>query len=148
MKVILLADVKGLGKKFDVKTVKDGYARNFLIPKRLAKLADKKSLEELEFKKAIWEKEDRELRAKLEGIARFLALRTFRFVLKTGPKDAVFGSVTKDEVKKAVLAAIPADYQDIAVELERPIKTLGEHLVEIDLGKGVKTRIKISIEGI
>ncbi len=148
MKVILLADVKGLGKKFDVKTVKDGYARNFLIPGRLAKLADKKSLEELEFKKAVWEKEDKELRTKLEAITQNLAHHTFRFILKSGPKDAVFGSVTKDEIKKAVLAEIPDNYENVEVELERPIKTLGEHQIELDLGKGIKTKIKVLVEGI
>ncbi len=148
MKVILLADIKGLGKKFDVKTAKDGYARNFLIPNGLAKLADKKSLEELEFKKAVWEKEDKELRANLESIAQNLTHHAFRFILKTGPKDAVFGSVTKDEIKKAVLGEIPDNYENVEVELERPIKTLGEHQVELDLGKGIKTKIKVLVEGI
>lgn len=147
MKVILLTDVKGLGKKFDVKTVKDGYARNFLIPRGLAKLADKKSLEEMAFKKAVWEKEDRELKTGLETLAQNLTHHTFRFVLKTGPKDTVFGSVTRDEIKKAVSAAIPADYKNVEVELERPIKTLGEHQVELDLGKGVKTKVKVLVEG-
>ena len=148
MRVILLADINGLGKKFDVKTVKHGYARNFLIPRGLAKLADKKSLDELEFKKAVWEKEDRELKTRLEALAYNLSHQTLRFILKTGPKNTVFGSVTKEEIKKVVLAAIPADYKEIEVELERPIKTLGEHQVGLDLGKGVKSKIKVLIEGI
>lgn len=148
MRVILLADVKGLGKKFDVKTVKDGYARNFLFPRGLAKLADKKSLDELEFKKAVWEKEDKKLKAKLLIIAQALTHHTFRFVLKTGPKDAVFGSVTRDEIQKAVLAEIPDAHKALEVELERPLKTLGEHQVGLDLGKGVKTKVKVLIEGI
>lgn len=143
-----MADIKGLGKKFDVKTVKDGYARNFLFPRSLAKLADKRSLDELEFKKAVWEKEDGELKTRLETLAQNLTHQTLRFILKTGPKDTVFGSVSRDEIKKAVLAVIPGDYKDIEVELERPIKTLGEHEVNLDFGKGIKGKVKVIVEGI
>jgi large subunit ribosomal protein L9 len=162
MKVILLETIKGLGKKYDVKIVKDGYARNFLLPRGLAKIAAEKTIKELEAKKIIWEKEEQATREKLEILAKDLNNKEFKFALKTGKpsnvqrdaslgkkKEVIFGSISKNEIKKAVLASIsrfPVSEDDIEIKFEHPIKTLGEHSVEIDFGKGVKTRIKVIAE--
>ena len=152
MRIILLQEIKGLGKKFDVKEVKNGYARNFLIPNGLVKIATKQTIKELETLKAAWQKEEQEIKNKLETLAKELSGQEFKFTLKTGKKGEVFGSVTRDDIKNKL--SMP----DIEVNLERPIKTLGEHQVEIDLekparhtsqgeaGRGVKTLIKVIIE--
>ncbi len=167
MKVILLQDIKGLGKKFDTKEVKNGYARNFLIPRKLAKIATKEALKELEIKKAVWEKEEQKIKAKLEEIAENLAKQELIFKVKTGKKGEVFGSVNKDDIKTQMATNINPEgprpfrkkggaygagtnfyeyLKDIEINLERPIKTLGEHQVEIDLSRGVKVMLKIIIE--
>ncbi len=150
MKVILLEDIKGLGKKFDIKNVSDGYARNFLIPKGLAKIATDKSVKELEAQKAEQEKKEKETKIELEKIAKNLENQEFEFTIKTGKKGEVFGSVSKDDIRTRIDANINADLRrylkDIKINLERPIKTLGERRVEIDLGKGVKINIKVIIK--
>lgn len=140
MRIILLREIKGLGNKFDIKQVKDGYARNFLIPRGLAKIATEQVIKELETQRAAWQKEEQEVKNKLETLVKELSGQEFKFTLKTGKKEEVFGSVTRDDIKNKL--SMP----DIEVNLERPIKKLGEHQVEIDLGKGVKTLIKVIIE--
>lgn len=139
MKVILLQDIKGLARKFDVKEVKDGYARNFLIPKGLVKIATNEAIKELEVKKSAWSKEEQEIKTKLETLAKDLANKEFRFKVKIGKKGEIFGSVTKDDIKEKLLMT------NVEINLERPIKKLGEHQVEINLGKGVKANIKVSV---
>lgn len=150
MRIILLENIKGLGQKYDVKNVADGYARNFLIPKGLAKIATEEAIKELAAQKAAWEKKEQEIEAKLKTLAKDLAGQEFHFNLKTGKKGEVFGSVTKDDIKTRIHADLNADsrryFEDIEINLEQPIKTLGEHRVEIDLGKGVKTNVKIIVE--
>lgn len=151
MKIIILQDIKGLGKKYDIKQVNDGYARNFLIARKLAKIATDKSIKELEAQKAIFEKEEKEIKIKLEILAKDLSEKEFQFTVKTGEKGEVFGSVNKDDIKTLITANINANYReylkDIKVNLERPIKILGEHQVKIDLGKEIKTKIKLQVLG-
>ncbi len=173
MKVILLQNIKGLGNRYDVKNVKDGYARNFLFPKGFAKIATNKEVKELETQKAVQQKEKQEAKNQLELLAKKLAEQEFRFTIKTGEKGEVFGSISKEDIKKAVSTSIslpvgdlPKGYNDIEVNLEKPIKKLGEHQVEINLGGparhasraknaeagrqgeaggGIKTNIKVNV---
>lgn len=149
MKVILLKDIKGFGRKFDIREAKGGYARNFLLPRGLAKPATDSAIKELESQKAVWQKEEQEIKNKLESLAKELEGKEFRFTLKTGKKKEVFGSVHRDEIKKAVLASVPhlsAFADDIEIKLEHPIKSLGEYSVEMDLSRGVKAKIKVVTE--
>jgi len=140
MKVILFQDIKNFGKKFDVKQVKDGFARNFLLPRNLAKIATDKTIKELEVQKAAWQKQGQETKNKLEALAKELSEKEFHFALRIGEKGKVFGSVSKDDIKNKL------SMSDVDINLERPIKKLGEYQVEVSLGRGVKTLIKIIIE--
>jgi large subunit ribosomal protein L9 len=144
MKIILLENIKGVGRKFDVKEVKDGYAKNFLFPRGLAKIAAAQSIKELETKKAAYEKEEREIKNKMEVLAKDLAGREFSFTVKTGKKREIFGSINKGDIKDKLLE-INALFTNAEVNLERPIKTLGEHRVDIDLSRGVKAKIKLQV---
>ncbi len=150
MKVILLQDIKGVGHKFDVKQVKDGYARNFLFPRGLAKFAKDTTVKELETQKAAWQKEKQEIKNLLETLAKKLAEQEFRFTVKTGEKGEIFSSVNKEDIKTRIYTDIGSalrNYSDnLEIELERPIKKLGEHQVEINLGEGIKTTVKLIIE--
>ena len=149
MKVVLLQNVSKLGNKFDVKNVKDGYARNFLLPKNLVKIATEKAIKELEKQKIISEQQEKELKEKIESMVKNLAGKEFKFILKTGGKEKTFGSISANDIKTRIYADADADLrgylENIKIGLERPIKTLGEHQVEIDLGRGVKTTIKINV---
>ena len=150
MKVILLQTIKGLGNKFDVKQVKDGYGRNFLLPRRLAKIATEQVIKELEAKKTAWEKEEQEIKNRLGTLAKELSGQEFKFTLKTGKKGEIFGSVGKNDIKTLIAANIGTNFheylKDIEIDLDKPIKKLGEHQVEIDLGKEMKALIRIIIE--
>lgn len=151
MKIILLQDVKDFGKKDDIKNVSDGYARNFLLPRGLAKIADERSIKELEAKKMIDEKRKKELKTFFKSLAKDLSEREFVFSLNAGDGKGAFGSITKNDIKEKICSEIDAlskREKDITVNLERNLKTFGEHQVEISLGKEVKSKIKIKIKPI
>ncbi|MFA5084452.1 MAG: 50S ribosomal protein L9, partial [Candidatus Paceibacterota bacterium] len=102
MKVILSEDIKGLGKKFEVKEVKDGYAKNFLIPKNLVKPANEANLEIIARQKAVWEQKEKEILEHLEKIAGELKSAVLDFSLKVGESGQAFGSVNAAEIIKAL----------------------------------------------
>ncbi len=146
MKIILLQDIKGLGKKYDVKNVADGYARNFLILKNLAKPATESEIKKIEAQKIALVKQEEEFKKEIAILAQKIADEEFHFYPKTGEKNEVFGSVNKNDVEKSLLRKLPLKWRkkiDIKVNLEKPIKSLGEHSVEIDLGFGTKTSVKV-----
>jgi large subunit ribosomal protein L9 len=142
MKVILLQDIKRLGNKFDVKNVANGYAKNFLIPKNLAQPATEANLKILFRQKAEQKRQEKELIEKFKKTANQLKDLVLDFSLKVGENGQVFGSVSASEIKKALKNL---GYQNFELLLEKPIKELGEYLVEIDLGKGIKSKIKIEV---
>ncbi len=151
MRVIILQDIKGIGKKFDIKEIKDGYARNFLIPRGLAKIATDAAIKELETKKSILEKQEKELKTKLESLAKDLSHRNFIFSLNVGKKGEVFGSITKDDIEERIYTDINANLREylknnMEIKLEKPIKIIGEHQTEINLGRGVKTTVRVITE--
>lgn len=139
MKVILLADVKGIGRKNEVKNVADGYARNFLIARKLAVAADEKGMG---VKKAADAKEQAE-HDRLQAIADKLSAMTFEFTIKTGEHKEVFGSVSKRDVEQAIRAQGIGEGE---IEMDHPIKSTGEHSVEVNFGKGVKAGAKIIVK--
>lgn len=151
MKIILLQDVRGIGRKYDVKEVSDGYARNFLIPRKLGKPATQEALSGLKRQKENWEKQTDILKEKLKKIQEDLENKPLLFKLKLGEKEKVFGSITKKGIEEA-LKALPTGRQEVVkdllieVNLHRPIKTLGSHQVEISLGRGVAGDIQIKVE--
>ncbi len=143
MKVILQKDVKGIGKIGDVKEVKEGYARNFLLAKNLAMIATPAALID-------WEKKNSQKRQALEArirelkkIASLAAQEIFVFQLKADAKGSVFGSVSANDVKKSLMKKFPKI--DWEIEMKKPLKILGEVTVQADLGEGVKTDLKIEI---
>ncbi|KKU94164.1 MAG: 50S ribosomal protein L9 [Candidatus Jorgensenbacteria bacterium GW2011_GWA1_48_13] len=143
MKVIFLQDIKGIGKKYDIKDVSDGYARNFLLPKKLAEAATGAALKSVMELKSKMEAERGKLVSELKAEAEKIGGRKIIFKVKTGDKGEVFGSVTardiKDELEKLGVR------HGVAV-IPKPIKTLGETKVEINFGEGVKTSVDILVE--
>lgn len=143
MRVILLKEVKGLGRKFDVKEVKDGYGRNFLVARGLAEIATKEALNKLEAQKKIWETEHQKLVAKLkEEVSKIEAL-SLNFKMKVGEKGETFGSVSRKDIENELAKH---GYKNLKIELEKSIKGIGEHPVVIDLGEGIKAKLKVITE--
>jgi large subunit ribosomal protein L9 len=145
MKVILLEDVRNIGKRYNVKDVADGYARNFLFPNKLAEPATPVALKRLDAMKAAHEKDEKELIAHLQQIAQKLNETKLEFELKVDKTGAVFGSVNKESILKALREHDFITKERVDIDLDRPIKELGEHTVHVDLKKGVTTELKINV---
>lgn len=145
MKVILLADVKGTGKKNDVIEVSDGYARNCLLKKKLAIEATsteinavQNKLKAQEFHKAEEIKKWKELAAKMKNAE-------IKCAVKCGENGKIFGSVTSKEIAdKLVEAGYDVDKKKII--LKEPIKTPGNYVVEVKFLPDVSTKIKVSVK--
>ncbi len=146
MQIILLQDVRGLGKRYDVKNVSDGYARNLLFPNKLAEPATPEELKRLEEMKAKLDQDDVELRSQLGEIARKIKETALEFNLKADKSGAIFGSVTKEQILSAMRDARLVGKERVDIELEHPIKKLGEHVVAVDLKKGIRTELRIVIK--
>ncbi len=146
MKVILLKDIKGVGKKSEIKDVSAGYARNYLIPNKLAEETTEKKIEDLEIKKETKEKEMERIKKELIDIIDKFSETDFHFYPKIGKKQEVFSSVTKDDIQKTLNNKLPQNLHGklkIKVLLAKPLKTLGIHSVEIDFGFGIKKKINV-----
>jgi large subunit ribosomal protein L9 len=130
----------------EVKEVKNGYARNFLLPRNLAKIATAKNLKILSQQKTKEDLYEKELIETLAKTAQRLKSLTLDFYLKTGlsaqagDNKKVFGSISASEIAKKLA---DTGYKNLEIILEKPIKELGEHLIEINLGKGIRVKIKI-----
>jgi large subunit ribosomal protein L9 len=146
MKIILLEDIKGIGKKYDVKDISDGYARNFLLPKKLVRQATPRALKELEQLKAKTEKKDAEFKKRLSKLARQISESYLEFQLKTDEKGSVFGSVTKEMILRAMREHGWLRKERVDILLEHPLKEFGEHKVSVDLKKGIKAELKIIVQ--
>lgn len=145
MKVILLADVKGTGKKGEVYEVSDGYARNFLIKKGLAKEATAVEVNSLKIKKEAEEFHKKEEIKRLTEIASRLKNSVVYCKVKAGEQGKIFGSVTSQEIVNA-LAVSGFDIDKKMVVLPEPIKKLGVYTVEIKLMAGVSAKISVKVE--
>lgn len=141
MRVVLLQDVKNVGKRFEVKEVSDGYARNFLIPKKLAKPADREGLLE----KSLHDRKESEFIRQIELTAKHLKKNPLIFNVKSGPHGEVFGSVSAEDIKKEI-QKIVGDAVKIKIKLQRPIKKIGEHTVAIRLPRGIEVKAKVILK--
>jgi large subunit ribosomal protein L9 len=144
MKVILRHDVKGLGREGDVREVKDGYARNFLLPTGKAMMADAGALKNWERHRDEREARDRSERESAEATAERLRAMKVEIAVKAGEKSRLFGSVTNREIAAAIgKEGIEIDRH--AIHLREPIKTLGEFKADVRLMAGVDAQVTISV---
>lgn len=144
MKVILKRDVKGLGREGDLKEVKDGYARNHLIPTGAAVLADLGAVRNWDRHKEQREERDRAMKSDAEALAQQLGELTIQIGVKAGEKDRLFGSVTtRDIADRLRTEGIEVDRHDI--HLREPIKTVGEHQVRVHVMAGVEAQLRVEV---
>ena len=144
MRVIFIKDVKGQGKKGEVKEVKDGYGKNFLIKNGYAVIASKTGLERLESENRQKQEEEAKRIQKCEKIKENLSKITLKFPVKTGKQDQVFGSVSS----KMIVSELKNRGYEIdkkTVKLNEALSTLGYHNVEIELHKQVKAIVRVEL---
>lgn len=145
MKVILLQDVKGQGKKGEIVNASDGYARNFLLPKKLAVEANDTNMKAWKRNKAKEEAAAAEKLADAQAKAKEIKGKTFVLKAKAGEGERLFGSVTNMDVAAALAeSGITVDKRNI--EMEDHIKTIGQYKVKIKLHPQVKTEIIVDVQ--
>lgn len=144
MRVILLQDVEKLGKKYDIKEVADGYARNFLIPKGLAKPATEEALQWLAIQKEIETKRAEEDLKKVQEIASAVDDQEIIIPVKVGEQDELFESITAQGIAEK-LKELGFDIKKTQIALSEPIKELGEFPVKIKFEHNLEAEIKVIV---
>ena len=145
MKVILLQDVKSLGKKGEIVNVNDGYARNFILPKKLGAEATPKNLNDLKLQKNNEKKVAQENLDAAKELAAELAAGKVELAIKVGEGGRTFGSVSSKEIAAAVKEQMNLDV-DKKIVLKENIKTLGTHIVNVKLHPEVTAELKVVVK--
>ena len=147
MKVILLENIKNVGKKDEIINANDGYARNYLFPKNLAIEATKDNLLKLEAKqnsakrkKELEIEESKKLAKEIEGVV-------LNISVKSGENGKIFGGVTSKEISEELEKQHKISIDKKKIELKETIKNIGIHMVEIKFGDGVTGKLKVNVEG-
>lgn len=145
MKVILIEDVKGCGNSGELVNVKDGYAKNFLFPEKLAKIADASGIKEINSKEnALAYKKENERKNAL-SIAKKLSGSTIKIVMKSGKNGKLFGSVTSKEISERIEKDFGLKLDKRKIYLKEDIRSTGDYRVELRLLKDVSTFINVDV---
>ena len=146
MKVILREDVYNLGKSGELVNVKDGYARNFLLPRNLAMLASSANVRQLEHEKQVIELRQQKLKGAAQEQGKKLEGVKVTIKRKVGEQDKLFGSVTALDIAEA-LAAAGHKVDRRHIHLPEPIKAVGQFPVEVRLHRDVTAKLNVNVEG-
>lgn len=145
MKVILLEDIKGVGKKEQIVNASEGYAKNFLFPKNLALEATPNNLRQLENKKKAEEAKRQEELEACQALAAKINELTVKISVKTGDNGKLFGSVTNKEIGASLKEQFDIDVDKKKIVLNDAIKSVGEKTVDIKLHPKVTAKLKVMI---
>ena len=145
MKVVLNQDIKGIGKKLQVVDVSEGYARNYLIPRKMASIADNKNINEaktkvdaMNFKKMTEKQEAIEIKEKIEK-------NYLEFKHKVGDNGKLFGSITEKEIADKINSVYGININKKKIIIKNPIKEIGSYEVNVKLYEGVIANVKIAV---
>ena len=145
MEVILREDVEKVGTRGSVVTVANGYARNFLLPKRLAVAATDSNKKIVEQEREAYLRREAKVQGEAEGLAKLMSNVTVTLRHRVGENDHLFGSVTAKDIADA-LEAQKFHVERRRIQLDEPIRTVGEHTVPIRLHRDVSVDIKVIVE--
>ncbi|HIY62534.1 MAG TPA: 50S ribosomal protein L9 [Candidatus Mediterraneibacter stercoripullorum] len=146
MKVILLQDVKSLGKKGEIVNVNDGYARNFILPKKMGVEATGKNLNDLKLQKNNEKKVAQEHLDAAKELAGKLGEGKVELAIKVGEGGRTFGSVSSKEIAAAVKEQMGLDVDKKKIQLKEAIKSLGTHIVNVKLHPEVTAELKVIVK--
>ena len=148
MKVILLQDVQGTGKKHQIVNVSDGYARNYLFPRKWAMEATAQAVAEVERRNELARAKAAAKHQEAEDLARQLKDKVIHIEAKGGEKGKLYGSVTNQEIADALQAQHSIQLDKRKIELSEPIRNAGETQVTISLYSGVKAQMTVKVTAI
>lgn len=146
MQVILLEDVKTLGKKGEIVKVSDGYARNFILPKKLGMEATSKNLNDLKLQRANEERLAAQQLADAKELAKKIEESQVEVAIKAGEGGRTFGSVSSKEIAKEAAEQLGLDLDKKKFQLAEPIKTIGIHNVTVKLHPKVTATLKVKVK--
>lgn len=145
MEIVLLEDVKALGKKGQIVKVNDGYARNFILPKKLGVEATTKNLNDLKLQKANAERIAAEQLAAAKELAEKIGEMSITLTMKAGEGGKAFGSVSGKEIATAAADQLGLELDKKKLILPEPIKTFGTHEVPVKLHKDVTAKLAVKV---
>ncbi len=145
MQIILTQDVKALGKKGEMVNVSDGYARNFILPKKLGVEANAKNLNDLKLQKAAEEKRQKEILEEAKVLGKDIESKTLEVRIKTGEGGRTFGSISSKEIAQELKSQYGLDIDKKKLQVNDPIKTLGTHTVPVKLHPQVTAELKVKV---
>ena len=146
MKVILLQDIKGTGKKDQILEISDGYARNYLLPRKLAREATAEALNSIERAKSADKHREDVRRAEAEKQARDLKGKVIQLTVRGGENGKIYGSVTNDQIAAALKEQLGIEIDKRKIEPEEPIKNAGQSFINLKLMAGVSTRMIVNVK--
>ena len=146
MKVILLQDIKGTGKKDQILEISDGYARNYLIPRKLAREATAEAVNALEKSRGADRHREEVRKQQAETRARELKGKVIQLEVKGGENGKLYGSVTNDQIASALKAQHGIEIDKRKLEQEEPIKKEGQAFVTLKLYPGISTRMIVNVK--
>ena len=145
MEVILLEDVKSLGKKGQIVKINDGYARNYVLPKKLGLEANAKNLNDLKLEKARQAKQAAEELQEAKELAVKVEEEPVKLTMKTGEGGKTFGTISTKEISAEAKKQLGLDIDKKKMKLDEPIKTLGTHIVTVKLHKEVTAKLTVVV---
>ena len=145
MKVILTQDIKSIGKKGQIINASDGYARNYLLPKKLAVVADNANLNELKTKQDANKYKKDMSRASAEELAQKMKDFELIFKIKAGENGKTFGSVTAKDIAEALNKKYFVEVDKKKIGLSDAIKTLGTYHIDVKLFEGITGKLKVNV---
>ncbi len=145
MKIILLQDVKSLGKQGEIVDVSDGYARNFILPKKVGLEANSKNMNDLKLQKANEEKKAQELLEAAKELAKVLETKEVVVKMKSGEGGKTFGSISSKEIAAEAKKQCDLELDKKKIQLPEPIKALGAYEVTVKLHPKVSAKLKVKV---
>ena len=146
MKVILLQDVKKVGKAGEIVDVSDGYARNFLFVKKLGKEATSQAINDAKMKSAANDRQRTEELAAAQTLGANLKEMSITVTMKAGEGGRTFGSISTKEIAKAVKEQLSLDIDKKKLQIKEPIKSLGTHIVKVKIHPKVTSELTVKVE--
>ena len=145
MEVILLQDVKSLGKKGELVKINDGYARNFILPKKLGVEANAKNLNDLKLQKLAEEKKQKEILEEAIALGKDIEAKTLVLTIKSGEGGRTFGSISTKEIATGLKSQFNIEIDKKKLLLNDPIKNIGMHTVGVKLHPKVTAELKVKV---
>ena len=143
MKVIFIKDLEGTGKKGEIKEVKPGYARNYLIPKGIAIEATPENIRQLERQEQLFTTKKKKELSRAKEIKNILENASITIATKAGQDEKLFGAITPEDIAEAVLQQKNIEIDKHQILLEQPIKKLGVYKVPIRIGENITAEVKV-----